>query len=73
MKNNFKNLSQEYDYNVLDLVKQKGYFPYEYIRNFEKFKEEAPSKKKIYSTKLRGRKLVSKNMNMFLRFGTNFK
>ena len=41
----FKYLSHEFDNNGLDLVKQKGCFPYEYISDFEKFKEELPSKK----------------------------
>ena len=30
-KNDFKYLSQEFDNNVLDLVKQKGFYPYEYM------------------------------------------
>ena len=30
-KDDFKYLSQEFDSNVLDLVKQKGIFPYEYV------------------------------------------
>ena len=48
-KNDFKYLSEEFDNNVLDLVKQKGFYPYEYINEFEKFKEELPRKKKFYS------------------------
>ena len=42
-------MSQEFDNKVLDLVKQKGFYPYEYMRGFEKFKEELPSKEKFYS------------------------
>ena len=38
-KDAFKYLSQEFDNNVLDLFKQKGFYPYEYISDFEKFKE----------------------------------
>ena len=30
-KNDFKYLSQEFDNSVLDLVKQKGFYPYEYM------------------------------------------
>ena len=37
-KDDFKYLSQEFDKNKLDLVKQKGFYPYEYTNNFEKFK-----------------------------------
>ena len=33
-------MSQEFDNNVLDLVKQMGFYPYEYMSDFEKFKEE---------------------------------
>ena len=39
-------MSQEFDNNILDLVKQKGFYPYEYMSNFEKFKEQLPSKEK---------------------------
>ena len=40
---------QEFDNNVLDLVKQKGY-EYEYIRDFDKFKEQLPNNDKFYSS-----------------------
>ena len=30
-KDNFKYLSQEFDNNILDLVKQKGLYPYDYM------------------------------------------
>ena len=42
-------MSQEFDNNVLDLVKQKGFYPYEFMNNFGKFKEKLPSKEKFYS------------------------
>ena len=44
----FKYLSQEFDNNVLDLVKQIGFYPYEYMSDFEKFKEELPNKEEFY-------------------------
>ena len=34
----FKYLGQELDKNKLDLVKQRGFYPYEYVTNFEKIK-----------------------------------
>ena len=43
-KDDFKYLSQEFENNVLDLVKQKGFYPYEDMTNFEKLKEQLPSK-----------------------------
>ena len=69
-KDDFKYLSQEFNNNVLDLIKQKGFYPYEYMSDFKKFEEQLPSKENFYSL-LTGKKLVTKNMNMFLRFGTN--
>ena len=54
----FKYLSQEFDKNVLDLVKQKGFYPYEYMIDFEKFKKELLSKEKFYSS-LTGKKITA--------------
>ena len=42
-KDDFKYLSQEFDNNVLELLKQKGFYPYEYMTDFKKFKEQLPS------------------------------
>ena len=42
-------MSQEFENKVLDLVKQKGFYPYEDMSDFEKFKEGLPSKDKFYS------------------------
>ena len=41
-------MSQEFGSNILDLVKQKGFYPYECMSNFEKAKVELPTKKKLY-------------------------
>ena len=71
-QNDFKYLSQEFDNNVLDLVKQKGFYSYEYMSNFEKFKEKLSSKEKFCSS-LTVKKLLTNNMNMFLMFGNNLK
>ena len=71
-KDDFKYLGQEFDNNVLDLVKQKGFYPYEYMSDFEKFKEQLPRKGKFYSS-LTDKKLVTKNMNVLFKFGTNSK
>ena len=34
-KDNFKDLSQEFDNNVLDLLKQKAFYAYEYVTDFK--------------------------------------
>ena len=36
-KDDFKYIIQECNNNLLDLVKQKGFYPYEYMSDFEKF------------------------------------
>ena len=48
-KDDFRYLSQEFDSNVLYLVKKKQFYPYEYLSNFEKFEKESPSKETFYS------------------------
>ena len=40
--------------------------------DFEEFEEQLPSKEKFCNS-LTGTKLVTKNMNIFFRFGTNLK
>ena len=37
-KDDFKYLSQEFDNDVLDLVKKGGFHPFEYLTNFQRFK-----------------------------------
>ena len=46
-ENDFKHLRKEFDNRILDLVKQKGFYPYEYMSDFKKFREELLSSKKI--------------------------
>ena len=45
----FNYLSQKFDNNVLDLVKQKRFYSYEYMSDFEKSKKQLASKEKFYS------------------------
>ena len=52
-------MSQEFDNNVLHLVKQKEFCPYKYMRDLEKFNEEVRSKEKFYSL-LTDRKIIDK-------------
>ena len=67
----FNHLVEEFDSNVLGLVKEKGFYAYEYMRGFEKFKEQLSKKENFYS--LTGKKIVIKSMGMFLRYGINLK
>ena len=52
----FKYLSQEFDSNILDLVKQKEFYPDGYMSGFEKFDEKLPDKENFYSS------LINKEM-----------
>ena len=58
-------MSQEFDNNVLNLVKQKGFYPYEYMTDFEKFKEQLPSVEKFYRS-LTGKKISGKEYDHVL-------
>ena len=46
----FKYFSQEFANDALDLVKQNGFYLYEYMSDFKKFKEEFPGKEKFYNS-----------------------
>ena len=70
-KDDFKYSSQELDNNALDLVKQKVFYPYEYMSDFEKFKEELPSKEKFYSS-LTGEKISNKEYEHVLKVWNKF-
>ena len=48
---NFKYLVEEFGYGNLELLKQKGNYPYEYMNSFERFNEEKlPARKIFYSS-----------------------
>ena len=47
----FKYLVEEFGSENLEILKQKGAYPYEYMNNFERFNEEKlPSKKYLFSS-----------------------
>ena len=71
-KDDFKYFSQEFDKKKLDLVKQKGFYFFECMTDFERFKEKLPSKEK-FNGSLTGRKIMAKNMSTFLIFRQNLK
>ena len=65
-KDDLKYLNQEFDNIVLDLVKQKEFCRYEYMSDFEKFKEELPAKEKLYSL-LTGKTVSEKEYELVLK------
>ena len=49
--NDFKYLSQEFNGEQLNLVKQKQVYPYEYMNSFEMFFEnKLPDRREFYSS-----------------------
>ena len=70
-KDDFKYLSQEFDNNILDLVQQKVFYPYEYMTDFKRFKEQLPSKEKLYSS-LTGKKISNKKYDHILKVLNKF-
>ena len=58
-------MKQEFDKNKLDLVKQKGFCTYEYMTDFENFKEKLASKENFYSS-LTGTKMSDKEYDHVL-------
>ena len=58
-------MSQEFDSNVLNLLKEKEFYPYEYMSDFEKFEEQLPSKENFCSS-LTDRKISDKEYKLVL-------
>ena len=54
----FKYLVEEFDSQNLELLKQKGDYPYEYMNSFEKFNEEKLPARKIFTSQQKMEKLV---------------
>ena len=64
----FPILKQEFNDNI-SLLKQKGFYPYEYIDSIERLKEkQLPPIDKFYST-LTQKQRQMKNMNMHKKYG----
>ena len=53
------------------MVKQEGFYPYEYMSDFEKLKEKLPSKEKFYSL-LTGKKFSNKEYEHVLKVWNKF-
>ena len=64
-KDEFQYLSQGFDNNISHLVKQEGFYPYEYMNDFKNFKEKLPSKEKFHSS-LTNRKNTKKKVEHVL-------
>ena len=72
-KNDFKNLCREFDNNVLDVVKQKGFYPMNIRAIMKSLKKNYLAQINFSSLLTRKKNIVTKNMIMFVIFGTKLK
>ena len=54
----FKYLAEEFGSENLELLKQKGDYPYEYMNSFERFNEEKLPARKYFLVQQKKKKLV---------------
>ena len=71
-KDGFKNLLKYYSEEQAELLKQKGFYPYEYMDSVEKFKEPNPPPQKVFYSKLTGKGISNKNYNHVLNVWNSF-
>ena len=60
-KDGFKNISKYYTSEEVELIKQKGFYPYEYMDKVEKFNDPTPPPREVFYSKLSGRGISEKD------------
>ena len=60
-KDGFKNLEKYFNPEHVKLLKQKGFFPYDYMDKLEKLKDDKPPPKKAFYSKLTGHGITNDN------------
>ena len=68
-----KNLEKYFTTNQVKLLKQKGFFPYEYMDSIEKLKDSKPPPKEAFYSKLTGKGINNYNYNHVLNVWKTFK
>ena len=71
-KNGFKNISKNYTPEQVELIKQKGFYPYEYMDSTEKFNDTKPPPQEVFYSKLSGRGITEKNYKHVLNVWNSF-
>ena len=71
-KNGFKNISKYFKPEQVELIKQKGFYPYEYMDTEEKFNEPNPPPQKVFFSKLTGKGISNKNYSHVLNVWNSF-
>ena len=72
-KNGFKNISKYYTPEELELIKQKGFYPYEYMDTEEKFKNTKLPPREVFYSKLSGKGISEKNYKHACNVWNTFK
>ena len=72
-KDAFKNISKYYTQEEVELIKQKGFYPYEYMDTIEKFNNPKPPPQNAFFSKLTGRGITKKNYKHVLNVWNTFK
>ena len=72
-KDGFKNISKYYTPEEVELIKQKGFYPYEYMDKEEKFNDTKPPPRKTFFSKLTGRGISKKDYKHVWKVWHTFK
>ena len=71
-KDAFKNLEKYFTPEQTKILKQKGFFPYDYLDNIEKLKDSKPPPQKAFYSKLTGKGINNYNYNHVLNVWKSF-
>ena len=72
-EDDFKNLKKYFTPEEVKLLKQKGFFPYEYLDSIEKLKDTTPPPQKAFYSKLTGKGINNYNYKHVLNVWKTFK
>ena len=72
-KNGFKNISKYYTPEEVELIKQKGFYPYEYMDTEEKFNDTKLPPQEAFYSKLSGKGITEKNYKHACNVWNTFK
>ena len=72
-KNGFKNISKYYTPEQVELIKQKGFYPYEYMDTEEKFNDTKLPPREVFYSKLSGKGITEKNYKHACNVWNTFK
>ena len=72
-KDAFKNLLKYFTPEQAEILKQKGFYPYEYMDSVEKFNDTKPPPQKAFNSKLSGKGISDKNYKHVWNVWNTFK